>query len=421
MLSDQEILASGLLHRSLEKAPQTVVKAEGLYLYMQDGKPVLDACGGAAVVSVGHGNKEVIELVKNQLCTVPYVSASGYTTPVAEEFSNSLLKNYKDRVSKVYFCNSGSEANEGAIELALQYFFEQGKTSKTHFISRDISYHGNCLGSLSLSGFIARRRPFEQLLNSENFHKVSPANEYRFKSESETTQDYVDRLAYEFEQKVLETGPDNVAAFVAETVVGAAAGCVTAPEGYFIKIKQICDKYDILLILDEIMCGSGRTGTFFSWEQEGVVPDITTCGKAIASGYSPLSAIFFTEKIFNVLKNGSSNFNSRHTFQSYPLSCAAGLAVKRIVDREALLENVKEMGIYLKEQLLDKLSACKCVGDIRGRGLFIGIELVENKSTKQPFSPEEHVDLQIQEAIWQKRVAVYLGMAQPMEFLEIMY
>lgn len=148
MLSDQEILASGLLHRSLEKAPQTVVKAEGLYLYMQDGKPVLDACGGAAVVSVGHGNKEVIELVKNQLCTVPYVSASGYTTPVAEEFSNSLLKNYKDRVSKVYFCNSGSEANEGAIELALQYFFEQGKTSKTHFISRDISYHGNCLGSL---------------------------------------------------------------------------------------------------------------------------------------------------------------------------------------------------------------------------------------------------------------------------------
>lgn len=246
-------------------------------------------------------------------------------------------------------------------------------------------------------------------MNSENFHKVSPANEYRFKSESETTQDYVDRLAYEFEQKVLETGPDNVAAFVAETVVGAAAGCVTAPEGYFIKIKQICDKYDILLILDEIMCGSGRTGTFFSWEQEGVVPDITTCGKAIASGYSPLSAIFFTEKIFNVLKNGSSNFNSRHTFQSYPLSCAAGLAVKRIVDREALLENVKEMGIYLKEQLLDKLSACKCVGDIRGRGLFIGIELVENKSTKQPFSPEEHVDLQIQEAIWQKRVAVYPG------------
>ncbi|AQZ11682.1 hypothetical protein BZL39_C06100 [Zygosaccharomyces parabailii] len=400
---------SPLIHRSFRIIPHVVKNAKGSYLYLEDGKKILDGCGGAAVVSVGHTNDEVVAEVEKQLESVSYVHSGEYTTEVAEELGKLLLEDYGEIFSKVFLCNSGSEANDGALKLAVQYFYEQGKTSKTAFISRNVSYHGNCIGSLSLSGHIARRKPFKSLLNDAHFHKVSPANEYRFRLEDETTEQYILRLAEEFEETILKVGAKNIAAFVAETVGGASSGCLTAPKGYFSKMKQICDRYDILVILDEVMCGSGRTGTFFAWEQENIIPDIVTCGKSVSSGYGPLSVIFFSEKILNVLQKGSSEFNNGHTYQSYPLSCAAGVAVKKIIKRENLLANVVLMGGYLKDQLTEKLSDSKIVGNIRGRGLFVAVEFVQDKAKKIPFPANEFVGLKIQEAIWEEGVAVYPG------------
>lgn len=408
MTKPENLLDNHLIHRSLKIAPHLVQKAKGAYLYMPNGKVVLDGCGGSAVVSVGHGNEKVIDRLSEQLSKVSYVHTLDYTTTAAEELGNLYLEGYEDRISKVYFSNSGSEAIESAIKLALQYFHEQGRTSKNLFISRNVSYHGNTLGALALSGHVDRREPFTGVL-SESFHKVSPAFEYRYKKENETTAEYVEKLAKELEDKILELGPENVAGFAAETVVGATSGCTTAPEGYFEKVRSICDKYDVLLILDEVMCGSGRTGTYFAWEQEGVVPDITVCGKALSSGYSPLSAIFFTEKIVDVLRKGSSAFNNRQTFQAYPLSCAAGIAVREVIKEENLLENVKIMGQYLREKLEVSLASCPIVGDIRGRGLFVGIEFVSEKSTKQPFPAAENLGSQIHKKIWENGVAVYPG------------
>lgn len=399
---------SDLMHRSLREAPDIVKCAKGAYIYLQNGQEIFDGCGGAAVISVGHGNSEVIQAITKQLSVVSYVHTFEFTTPVAEELANILLKGYNDKIAKVYFANSGSEANEAAVKVAVQYFYEQGKTSKTEFISRKQSYHGNCLAGMSLSGHVLRRRPFENLV-SDKFHKVSEANEYRGKKNSESTSEYVQRLANELEEKILEIGADNVAGFFAETIVGATTGCVTAPKGYFKEIQEVCDKYDVLLIADEIMCGSGRTGTFFAWEQEGFVPDITTSGKALGGGYSPLSAVFINLKIVDTLFNGSASFNNGHTFQCYPLSCAAGIAVQKIIKRDNLLQNVKEMGNYLGQKLVQELETSKIVGNIRGRGLFWGVEFVKDKTTKEPIDPSIRIGQHIQQNTLKNGLAVYPG------------
>lgn len=404
----EDLSNSHLMHRSLREEPDVVKNAKGSYIFLQNGQKVFDGCGGAAVIAVGHGNSEVIEAVSKQLSVVSYVHTFEYTTPVAEELANILLKNYNGKIAKVYFANSGSEANEAAVKVVVQYFYEQGKTSKTQFISRKQSYHGNCLAGMSLSGHVLRRKPFEDLV-SDKFHKVSEANEYRGKKNGETTGEYVERLANELEEKILEIGPDNIAGFFAETIVGATTGCVTAPKGYFKAIQKVCEKYDVLLITDEIMCGSGRTGTFFAWEQEDFVPDITTSGKALGGGYSPLSAVFMNQKVVDVLLNGSASFNNGHTFQCYPLSCAAGISVQKIIHRDNLLQNVKQMGEYLGQALVQELKDIRIVGNIRGRGLFWGVEFVKNKLTKDAIDPRIRIGQQIQHNALEKGLAVYPG------------
>lgn len=404
----EDLSNSHLMHRSLREEPDVVKNAKGSYIFLQNGQKVFDGCGGAAVIAVGHGNSEVIEAVSKQLSVVSYVHTFEYTTPVAEELANILLKNYNGKIAKVYFANSGSEANEAAVKVAVQYFYEQGKTSKTQFISRKQSYHGNCLAGMSLSGHVLRRKPFENLV-SDKFHKVSEANEYRGKKNDETTGEYVYRLANELEEKILEVGPENIAGFFAETIVGATTGCVTAPKGYFKAIQKICEKYDVLLITDEIMCGSGRTGTFFAWEQEDFVPDITTSGKALGGGYSPLSAVFMSQKVVDVLLNGSASFNNGHTFQCYPLSCAAGISVQKIIQRDNLLQNVKQVGEYLGQALMQELKDIKIVGNIRGRGLFWGVEFVKDKLTKEAIDPRIRIGQQIQHNALENGLAVYPG------------
>ncbi|EAZ63563.2 aminotransferase [Scheffersomyces stipitis CBS 6054] len=406
--SDEELLSSGLLHRSLKVAPHMVKNATGSYIHLQDGRSILDACGGAAVISVGHGNTEVVDAMTEQLREVAYIHTSDFTTSASERLANVLLQNYRDKISKVYFVNSGSEANEAAIKMAIQYFYEQGKKNKTQFISRKQSYHGNCLGGMSLSGHIARRQPFEGIIGS-NFHQVSPAYEYRYKNSYESTESYVEELAKELEDKIVELGPDNVACFFAETIVGATTGCVTAPAGYFKKIKAVCEKYDVLLVLDEIMCGSGRTGSFFAWEDEGIVPDITTAGKALSGGYCPLSAVYLNHKVVDTLASGSAAFNCGHTYQGFALSSAAGLAVREIIDRDNLLQNVRVMGTHLEKSLKQALLSSNIVGDIRGRGLFWGIEFVADKATKKPFIPSARVGYEIQKRIFARNLAVYPG------------
>ena len=404
----EDLSNSHLMHRSLRDEPDIVKNAKGSYIFLQNGQKVLDGCGGAAVIAVGHGNSEVIEAVSKQLSVVSYVHTFEFTTPAAEDLANILLKNYNGKIAKVYFANSGSEANEAAVKVAVQYFYEQGKTSKTQFISRKQSYHGNCLAGMSLSGHVLRRKPFENLV-SDKFHKVSEANEYRGKKNDETSDEYVGRLANELEDKILEVGPDNVAGFFAETIVGATTGCVTPPKGYLKAIQKVCEKYDVLLIMDEIMCGSGRTGTFFAWEQENIVPDITTSGKALGGGYSPLSAVFMSPKVVDVLLSGSASFNNGHTFQCYPLSCAAGISVQKIIQRDNLLQNVRKMGEYLGQALVQELKDIKIVGNIRGRGLFWGVEFVKDKLSKEAIDPQIRIGQRIQHKALENGVASYPG------------
>lgn len=398
---------SYISHRNLTVNPSVVTHAKGKHLYSTNGV-IMDACGGAAVVSVGHSNPAVYTQIQKQLEDVSYVHSLEYTTPATEKFGQMLLEDYKTYFGRVYIANSGTEVTNAALKLCIQYFHEKGLSSKTEFISRSQSYHGNCLGSLSLSGHPGRRHPFEPILNP-HMHKVSPAYEYRYKKEDEDTSKYVERLAKELESKILELGPENVAAFFAETVVGATLGCVSAPEGYFKVVRELCDKYDILLVLDEIMCGSGRTGKFFAWEHEGIVPDIVTCGKSLSSGYAPLSACLYSHKIVQAIKQGSCSFNSGHTYQAYPLACAAGTAVLLFIREHDLLSNVDLLGQYLKTLLHLKILPLSIVGDVRGKGFFWGVEFVRDKATKEPFESSLKVGYRVKEVAFSKGMAIYPG------------
>ncbi|KAK6890934.1 putative aminotransferase [Candida tropicalis] len=401
--------SSSILHRDLRVTPTIINHVNGNYLYTETSQEIFDSVGGAAVISVGHNNSEINQALISQLNKVCYIhSGDEFTTEISEVLANYLISNNKE-IDRVYFANSGSEANEAAIKLAVQYWYELGKPTKNQFISRNQSYHGNCLGGMSLSGHVARRKPYEEIIDSKRFHKVSPCYESRYKKEGETSEEYTQRLLDELEEKITEVGPENIAAFFAETIVGATTGCVPPTPGYFKGVREICDKYDILLILDEVMCGSGRTGTFFAWEQEDIVPDITTIGKALSSGYSPLSCVMVSKKLIDGLSNGSSMFNCGHTYQSFALSCAAGYAVQQIIKRDNLLDNVKKMGEYLGLQLHAKIGVIPIVVDIRGRGLFWGIEFGRQQENNKPFDPELNVSRRIAEVCMANGVVVYPG------------
>ena len=296
------------------------------------------------------------------------------------------------------------------MKLARQYFFELNQTSRTHFIARRQGYHGTTIGAMSLSSKLPRKIPYQPLL-LPNISHVSPAYAYQYQHASESEEDYVLRLAQELEDEVLRVGTDKVIAFVAETVVGATTGCVTAPKGYFEAVREICNRYGILLIMDEIMSGVGRTGTFFAFEQEGISPDICTIGKGLGGGYAPIAGILINEKVVEVLRQGTGSFNNGYTYQAHPVSTAVALSVQKIVRREGLVERCRLMGIVLEILLREKLSECKYVGNIRGRGLFWGVEFVEDKQTKRSFEPEYGFGVKVQKKAFELGVAIYPGMA----------
>ncbi|KAI1457107.1 aminotransferase, class III [Annulohypoxylon moriforme] len=364
-----------------------VVGGQGHYLSLADGRKLLDGCGGAAVACLGHGVKEVFDAMSAQVSTITYVPWGFLDSQSRRDLNTWLSQTSGSHFTKAWITSSGSEAMEGSIKLAREYFVWKGEPQRVNYIARDESYHGITLGVLSLGGHFGRRAPFQPLLLPNIYH-IPACNPYRQRLPGETDEKYVSRKVEELEQAFLQAGPDSVAAFIAEPVVGAAAGCMPSVPGYLQAMKAVCDKYGALLILDEVMCGMGRTGTLHAWEQEGVLPDIQAIGKGLGGGFQPASAILASQKIVQVMEAKNATFTHGHTYMNHPLVCATALKVQQIIQRDNLLENVQVQGRYLENLLRSKLQDHPNVGDIRGRGLFWGIELVEDKELKKPFDPK---------------------------------
>ncbi|NLY25949.1 MAG: aspartate aminotransferase family protein [Alcaligenaceae bacterium] len=374
-----------VFHRQPRQPLDYAVAGKGIELFDQNGKSYIDASGGAAVSCLGHGHPVVTQAIKDQLDQLAYAHTSFFTTQVAEDLADFLQQHAPGNLDHVYFVSGGSEAVEAALKLARQYFVEIGQPARRHFIARRQSYHGNTLGALAIGGNAWRREPFLPLLVPA--HHVSPCYAYRDQAPAETDAAYAQRLADELEQKILELGPENVAAFVAETVVGATSGAVPPVADYLQRIRQVCSRYGVLLILDEVMCGMGRTGHLFACSEDHVVPDIITIAKGLGAGYQPIGALIASSTIYEAVLNGSGFFQHGHTYLGHATACAAALAVQRVIQADNLLQAVRERGQQLRTGLQQALVDHPNLGDVRGRGLFVGIELVADKATKATLDP----------------------------------
>ncbi|KAF2431403.1 PLP-dependent transferase [Tothia fuscella] len=400
---------SHVLHRSLHHTPHAVTSASGLYLHLSNGQRILDATGGAAVSCLGHGNTCVKNAIAKQMDVVSYCHSLFYSTNVAEELAEELCKGTGGEMTRVFVVSSGSEAIEASMKLARQYYLELSPPQKGRykFIARKESYHGTTLGALSMGGHVARRSLYEPML-LDNISRVSYCNAYRGVNDGESEADYVARLAQELDDEFVKQGPESVCAFVAEPVVGAALGCVPAVAGYFKAIKSICDKHGALLIFDEIMSGMGRSGTLHAWQQEGVVPDIQAVGKGLGGGYAPVAGLLINKRVVDVLERGSGAFSHGQTYQGHPIACAAALEVQRIIREEGLVDNVRVMGGLLGRLLGERLGGHECVGDVRGKGLFWGIEFVKDKATKEPFDTREAIAMGVHEKGMEEKYGISL-------------
>jgi adenosylmethionine-8-amino-7-oxononanoate aminotransferase len=396
---------SHVFHRSNVAKYPVAVKGEGVYITDSEGKKYFDGCCGAAVSCLGHSDKDVIAAITDQINKIPFAHSGFFTSEPMEELADWLIERAPEGIERVYFVSGGSEAIEASIKLARQYFLEIGKKEKKYVIARWQSYHGNTLGALAAGGNKWRRTQYEPLLVPMTH--ISPCYEYRGKKEGESSFEFGQRVANELETQILELGAENVMSFIAEPVVGATVGCAPAVEGYFKRIREICDKYDVLLILDEVMCGMGRTGTLFACEQDGITGDIITIAKGLGAGYQPIGAMLVSGKIYNAVTNGSGFFQHGHTYIGHATACAAALAVQKVIERDNLLENVKSKGKALKDALIARLGNHPNVGDIRGRGLFIGVELVEDKKTKANFASSEKINAKLKTAAMKEGLMCY--------------
>ena len=356
---------------------------DGCYIIDKNGKKYLDGSCGAAVSCLGHSDQTINDAIITQTKKLAFAHTSFFTNEPAEELSKLLSSNSPVGLDRVYFVSSGSEAIEASLKLAKQYFIEIGKPKKHRVISRKQSYHGNTLGALAVGGNAWRRSLFEDLLIETSL--ISPCYKYRHQDANESEIDYGLRVANELEDEIIRLGPDNVMAFIAETVVGATAGALTPVEGYFERIREICTQYDVLLILDEVMCGMGRTGPLFACDEEKIIPDIITIAKGLGAGYQPIAAMMCQNFIYDAINQGSGFFQHGHTYLGHPIACAASLAVVNKLIKESFYEKVIRKGKYLQKKLEITLGQNEYIGDIRGRGLFRGVELVQNRETKEPF------------------------------------
>ncbi|TIL72632.1 MAG: aspartate aminotransferase family protein [Mesorhizobium sp.] len=394
-----------ILHRQIHASLPVAAGGKGIELFDRDGRAYIDASGGAAVSCLGHGHPEVTAALHAQADKLAYAHTSFFTNEPAETLADKLVAGAPQGISHAYFVSGGSEAVEAALKMARQFFVETGRPERRNVIARRQSYHGNTLGALAAGGNEWRRAQFRPLLIDT--HHIDPCYAYRYQKAGESEAAYGLRAAQALEDKILELGPDSVMAFVAEPVVGATAGAVPAVSGYFRHVREICDRYGVLLILDEVMCGMGRTGTLHACEQDGVAPDLMTIAKGLGGGYQPIGAVLLSRRIFDAFAEGSGFFQHGHTYMCHPMACAAALAVQEVIARDDLLANVRAMGAHLSRRLGERFGNHAHIGDIRGRGLFMGVELVEDRSTKAPFEPKRKLNAKIKREAMARGLLVY--------------
>ena len=381
------------------------VSGSGVEIVDAEGRRYLDASGGAAVSCLGHGHPDVIAAMRRQLDALAYAHTGFFTTEIAERLADRLIEDAPPGLSHVYLVSGGSEAIEAALKMARQYFVEIGQPQRAHVIARRQSYHGNTLGALAVGGNAWRRAQFEPLLIET--HHIDPCYAYRMQREGESDADYAARAAQALEDKIVEIGPDRVIAFVAETVVGATSGAVPPVGDYFKRIRAICDRYGVLLILDEVMCGMGRTGTLHACEQERIAPDLMVVAKGLGGGYQPIGAVMLTDRITEAFAKGSGAFQHGHTYMGHSVAAAAALAVQDVIRRDGLLANVVGMGARLERRLKERFGQHPFVGDIRGRGLFWALELVSDRASKRPFDPAAKLSARVKREAMTRRLMVY--------------
>ncbi|WP_454694009.1 aspartate aminotransferase family protein [Achromobacter aegrifaciens] len=394
-----------VMHRSLRQTPPVAVRGQGVWVYDSAGRSYLDGSGGAAVSCLGHNHPDVQAAMHAQIDALAYAHTSFFTTEVAEQLAERLVADAPPGISHAYFVSGGSEAVEAALKMARQYFVEIGQPERRHIVARRQSYHGNTLGALAVGGNAWRRAQFAPLLIE--VEHVSPCYAYRDQRDGESLEQYGERLALELDQTFERLGPGTVMAFVAEPVVGATAGAVTAVPGYFRRIREVCDRHGVLLIADEVMCGMGRTGTLYAVEQEGVTPDLITIAKGLGGGYQPIGAVMVQQRIVDAMQQGSGFFQHGHTYLGHAIACAASLAVQDVIRRDGLLARVQAQGAGLRQRLDSALGAHPHVGDIRGRGLFMGVELVQDRASKQTFDPALSLHARIKREAMARGLMVY--------------
>ena len=396
---------SHIFARHCHSTPPVAVSGEGCYLIDRSGKRYLDGSGGAAVSCLGHNDPVITSAIKTQLETLAFAHTGFFTSEPAEALADLLIEHAPGELDRVYLVSGGSEATEAAIKLARQYWVEKGEPRRSRLIARKQSYHGNTIGALSAGGNEWRRQQFGPLLLDVSH--IDPCYEYRYRREDESPEEYGLRAAQALEDEILRVGPDTVMAFMAEPVVGATAGALAPAPGYFRRIREICDRYGVLLILDEVMCGMGRTGSLFACEQDGVAPDILCIAKGLGAGYQPIGAMLCTAGIFDAIAGGSGFFQHGHTYIGHPTAAAAGLAVVTAILDRGLITRVQQKGDILGQRLGQRFGQHSHVGDIRGRGLFRGIELVEDRGRKDPFDPKRGIAAKIKKAAFDEGLICY--------------
>ncbi|WGT50855.1 aspartate aminotransferase family protein [Thioclava nitratireducens] len=396
---------SHVFPRHTKSTAPLAVKGDGIYILDSEGKRYLDGSGGAAVSCLGHSDADVIAAIKDQIDNIAFAHTGFFSSEPAERLADSLIAHAPGSLDRVYFTSGGSEAVESALKMARQYFVEKGEPSRSHFIARRQSYHGNTLGALAAGGNAWRREKFNPLLIDVSH--IAPVHEYRWREDGETAEEYGLRVANELEAEIQRLGAENVIGFIAEPVVGATMGAVPPVKGYFKRIREICDQYGILLILDEVMCGMGRTGTLFACEQDGIAPDIVTIAKGLGAGYQPIGAAICTSEIYDAFVNGSGFFQHGHTYIGHPTATAAGDAVVKKLTEGGMVARAAQQGEVLDAALREAFGQHPHIGDIRGRGMFRGLEIVADRATKEPMDPAKAVNKKLKAAAFEAGLVCY--------------
>ncbi|WP_026563813.1 aspartate aminotransferase family protein [Bacillus sp. UNC41MFS5] len=395
---------SFLIKPMLDDIYPVIDYGQGIYLFDMDGKKYLDAASGAVTANIGHGVPEIIEAMNEQAKKVSFVYRSQFTSEAAENLAKKMADMLPGDLNWCFFVNSGSEATETAMKMAIQYWQEKGIHTKSKVLSRWVSYHGITLGALSMSGHTARRARFVPLL--EDFPVIHPPYCYRCPYNLESTScNYL--CAHELETAIKRIGADQIAAFIAEPVIGAAGGAITPPSGYYKVLKQLCEDHDILFIADEVMTGCGRTGSMLACEQWGITPDIVALGKGMGAGYAPIAAAIASDKVIGPILAGTKAVMSGHTLSANPQACAAALAVLQYLEENNIIQEVENKGNYLRGQLENLKQYYSFIGDVRGKGLLLGIEFVQDSTTKTPFPRNAQVTQRMVELAKEKGLIVY--------------